>query len=345
MKQKSVAATAKADPRPGLNRTAAPAKRDDLGLTKLLEDLKTHKPTTGILAKTKAAIADKRMLDIVVTQAMAIDLLSTNVPENRDVKQRSVVKHFKSMIDDNFEDTGETYQMNTRNHLVNGQHRLLAIALSGRAQRCYIKCGVSKRAIAALDSNVQRNSADALKISGVRENPIIVAATIKAYMVWKKNQTANVRNTRYGNEDVVDWAGKNHDLTRQIIEASEYALKTLHKQARFLKESQWSFIYFLLSTGPKRQAKAKDFVTKLASGADIGEHNDAAIYFCRKALERFQEDSKSTSPQGAWVVYIWKLKTIIKAWNLWIEGLVKVTAREMRLNKEEHENAKLPTPL
>lgn len=356
MKQRQVASPKKAvsvekpvkvykpdkDPNPGASRIVATAPKKAARYVDFSAILEGHKPTTQILDRVKAATAKKQSFNETITSEAALDLLTLN-QDNRKLKRASIDKMVEDMLADIWIWNGDPIRFDINMKLVDGQHRLWAIYLSKRKQPYTIVTGLPEKAQSTIDNGQNRNASDALQFHGFKEYSTIVAAVIKAYDQWEKSQTVHARNHRYvfSPADVLNWAIANKAEAEKINEFAGYAVKTLFKDAPFFKASQWAFIYFLLWSLPHRQAKAKDFITKLALASGISETENSAIWVGRRMIARIDKDTSGNSHQ----LYTWKMKHLIKAWNLWIEGKEMATEKSFKFTTGEKDNTVIEKPL
>jgi hypothetical protein len=103
---------------------------------------------------TKPAAASKSGLTatiVTVTPKLAGEWMESN-EKNRHIRDRLVVKYARDMSAGNWSLTGEAIKFDTEGCLVDGQHRLLAVILSGVSLQMLVVCGVERAAQTVMDT-------------------------------------------------------------------------------------------------------------------------------------------------------------------------------------------------
>jgi len=330
----------KADPNTGATRIVATEKKARY------VDFSSYLDNYKIQTKILERIADKtpkgEFFKETVNKASALDILTRN-KDNRKLKRQSIDKYVDDLQHGNFEWNGETIKFDKNGRLIDGQHRLWAIVLADAKVPCLIVCGLEPKVQATIDNGQNRNASDALHFHGYIDHPSIVAAVIKAYEQWNRTHTVHSRNHRYvfSPADVLNWALEHENEAKKINEFAEFSVKTLFKDAPFFKASQWAFLYFLLWSLPGRQGKAKDFITKMALNSGISEDEHSAIFYGRRMIARLDKDTEGNSHY----IYTLKVKLLVKAWNLWIEGKERATEKSFRWMAGEKDNTVIEKPI
>jgi hypothetical protein len=123
---------------------------------------------------------------IDVTPAMASDWLHNNF-RNRPVKQDVVQAYARDMLNGTWAPTHQGLAFNDRDELIDGQHRLLAIVLSGRTIRMMVTFGLPSAidgkemtTMDAVDRGASRSVADQLTIQHGFKNAGITAAVCRS---------------------------------------------------------------------------------------------------------------------------------------------------------------------
>lgn len=114
---------------------------------------------------------------IVVTPEIAEQLLARN-EVNRPFKKRWIAALAEDMRSGRWVDDGMPIRISVNGTLVDGQHRLSAVSLSGTTQTLDFRFGVPMEAQDAMDSGVRRSPGDNLAMKG-RENTKTLAAAAR----------------------------------------------------------------------------------------------------------------------------------------------------------------------
>jgi len=162
---------------------------------------------------------------ISVTPEMAKRWLDNNNNHNRDISEFRVSQYVADMEEDRWKFNGETIQFDRSGMLLNGQHRLMAIFVSGIPQTFLIVRGLDPAAQITMDQGTRRSPKDQLGIAGIQMDSTIAAA-IRLHIAWTDgllfgDQVRNNVTTSH----VVQWAQENPDLVRQLRDLAEAGIK------------------------------------------------------------------------------------------------------------------------
>jgi len=106
-----------------------------------------------------------RQTIVNVTPALAREWLGANVSNNRTIR-RTDVEHYKELIkQDRFLTTPEGVQFNVNGHLIDGQHRLTAIAESNKTVPLVVWTDVPEEVMEFLNRGRVRTLADVLTVT------------------------------------------------------------------------------------------------------------------------------------------------------------------------------------
>lgn len=159
-----------ADPKTLIMDPAAIKPKDVSTLVEMIEtDIKAN-PTLGALPVVTGWND--------VTPAIALDLLHRNRPgANRKVDPATVAYYASQMMRDEWKATGQPMLIDREGRLVDAQHRLLAILLSGVTIKSFIVTDVEPipALFAYIDNSRPRSAASALQTAGLNGvSPVIV---------------------------------------------------------------------------------------------------------------------------------------------------------------------------
>lgn len=135
----------------------------------------------------------KRVESRKVTPALAQTWLKTN-RDNRPVRQSMVDAMALDMKNDEWDDNGETIKFDEDNDLIDGQHRLLAVVLSGCSVEMTIVWGIKRKFADTIDAGTKRTFADQLH-KRKEKNHLILAAIVRKVYLWEDGLTLGRRKS------------------------------------------------------------------------------------------------------------------------------------------------------
>jgi len=117
-----------------------------------------------------------------ITPELAKEYLAQNT-HNRNIRQRTVLAYAHDMASGNWRWNGEGIKFDKNGWLIDGQHRLLAIIRSGVTIRMLVVRGLCEGAQSTLDTGVNRQFADILKLRG-EKSCASLAAAVRSVHLW-----------------------------------------------------------------------------------------------------------------------------------------------------------------
>lgn len=112
----------------------------------------------------------------VITPELAAEWLTYRNPRNRTIKTHRVKQYADAMLAGEWHYNGEAIQVDWHGDLLNGQHRLKAIVMSGVTVKILFVYGIDPAVFDTYDSGAGRTAGDALGIDGVKYGKTIAAA-------------------------------------------------------------------------------------------------------------------------------------------------------------------------
>jgi hypothetical protein len=100
--------------------------------------------------------------------------------------------------------------------LMNGQHRLAAVARSGQSVEMMVVYGLDPNARATVDIQRKRTIGDELKMRGVSNNNT-VAAAVRMRLNYENQTVGLTQAFRYSNTDIIEWANVWHDDLQHAV--------------------------------------------------------------------------------------------------------------------------------
>lgn len=253
-----------------------------------------------------------------ITPQLAQLWLSKN-PDNRNLSQPQVNRLTKDMREGKFVYNGESIVLDENGDLMDGQHRLMAIVLSGTSQKMLVAKGVPRAAMKTIDRGEARTVADWLKIRGFTNYTTCAQA---AHILYAFEDGALHR---------IGSTGRFHPSDADAVLARHPGLVDSVTFARSLRETMGvvynsvgtvAFLHYIFSIVDK--AKADDFFTKMAGGTDINKENP--IWHLRNLLIVNNQDKRKKMRSIVRVAFI------LKAWAFFSKGL---PVKRLKYNEDE----------
>lgn len=257
-----------------------------------------------------------------IDQDTALDWLTANT-HNRPLNKNWVRRLVEDLKNNRWQDNGETIKFDTNHVLLDGQHRLMAIAESGISAQLLVVEGLDPEVQATIDIGNVRSAGHILAMNGVT-NGNKVAATAKMvlrydrnpHLVW--NGSSDPTKT-----EIVNFSLENADELMVAVRFAEVVRATI----KVMESSYAAFSYMVLRDS-KHVRRWDDWHEGIVTGADL--HNgDPRLAFRNYNLRRMAKT------KGSWEQQM-NMAIAIKAWNLWA---LKKESQILRFNQIE-----LPMP-
>lgn len=280
---------------------------------------KKEKMDTDILTRIDKDKGKRNLIPINVTPLMAEDIMTRNV-KNRQLKYETVFQYDAEMREDEWEYTNEsTVGTDINGHLIDGQHRLMAIIKSGTAQDLVIFTGLREKARAKMNIGRLRTGGDTMSMMGIGDpNQSAANVSLIVNMItynWPKPN----KKGRGGvtNADIAEFMS-NEDNAERIKHAYTMTEKVFHKNApKLMSKTIWTAMFYLLTL--KKKAAAEEFFTRLSTFEKVGTGDETSpIYYLRKMLDNWGRNAK-LQPAGFWGT-VQRMRYIITAWNHYVAG-------------------------
>lgn len=254
--------------------------------------------------RLKQSAAGRLYHDVVsVTPQMAADWLKRQY-DNRPVRDYIVERYAADMKAGRWRMNGQTISFLPDGRLVNGQHRLHAVILSGCTVAMSVAYNVSLDALDSFDRGIVKTVADIYQMHGVSNQHLVAGAMA---VIWrgrtKQMHTAHIPSS---GESLALYNSGN------VRERLSHSISIARKSSNFLATGLGAGVHFLCAE--KDEALADVFFTMLGSGERMG--NGDPIYALRQRLLTFKgKDHRHMQIRPAMRVAL-----TIKAWNAEREG-------------------------
>lgn len=246
-----------------------------------------------------------------ISPEYAKEVLLTRNKGNRPVKNAAVAKLLQAIQNGEWRLTHQGIAFDWHGNLVDGQHRLIAIAKSGMTVPVSVTTNCDPSIFIACDIGTARTSGDVLSVNGATKND---ATTIGA---------AIGTVLRYEKYPSLAWVGRAAQVSHTEIlhyyhnwSEWEYALKLVNKAYRghrFATPSNVLALIVLANNAGHNWEVISRFAEGLSNGANLAP--DSALLIYRNYLQ--QPGAKPRSHTNA---QQYRLACIIKAFNYYAQG-------------------------
>lgn len=254
------------------------------------------------MEETTSQINYKR---INLTPQMAKELLSNNT-RNRAMRDKYVDALAATIRRGEWEFDGSPIRVSESGVLLDGQHRLMAIAEAGIPCDTMILTGLRDEVQLTIDSGKARRFSDYLKIIGIKDAPAVSSIT-RLYWMYERGHLGGKGNWRRPDpqprqlmETYAQYQGK---ITKSVS-------RGYHVKGHGLKINATAVSVAHMILTPIDQADAAEFFERLRDGAGIKERDP--IFALRRQL--------NSRPKHVHMRSDHQLALIIKAWNKWRDG-------------------------
>lgn len=248
---------------------------------------------------------------ISVSPRLAMELLDRN-SINRQLSQFTVNIYAEAMKRGEWRaDNGETIKITRGDDIVDGQHRLWAVAECGKSVRLLFTFNVADDSFSTIDQGKRRNGSDMISIvgrikdDGGEKNAVVKAAAIALLFKYEMGDislTPNPTNRQYLelNERHPGVSDSAHFFTSKCHGAWKRGM---------VPPAFVVFFHYILT--PRAPEQAEAFLIALVTGEDLRRSSPA--YVLRdKLINNMLSKTKLTRPCT--------LAFIVKAWNAHIQG-------------------------
>ncbi len=239
-----------------------------------------------------------------ITPANAAKILDSKNTSNRNISKGKVAEYVNAMKNGEWLFNGDSIRISSDGILLDGQHRLTALAKSGINQHFVIIENMQKEVGLTIDVGKVRSGGDVLAMeAGVGLNA--AAAISGGIKIFHKHNTGKSMNDsgsgKLTNVQIVEKYRENKELVNSCYEWMD---ANVSKQRAILSKSEMIGLLMILSSADNDDCYS--FAEMVFCGLGISE-------LCSQSLLRDYllsckvKSTKSTQPQ--------RLHTVIKVWN------------------------------
>jgi hypothetical protein len=236
-----------------------------------------------------------------VTPELAEKWLTQNT-HNRNLREKAVLAYARDMEAGNWAENGESIKFAADGTLLDGQHRLQALALSGVSLRMLVVTGLPNSTQETMDDGRKRTLSDALHLRG-EHNAVILGSLLRRALMWTQGQHRNTGAYTPTNTECLTFL-EQHPETRDSAKVAATVRKTGRLPASVIALTHWVFA----------KIDAEDaawFFDRLGSGADLEQYHP--VWTLRKRAAELN-DNAGRVPEDMLLAFV------IKAWNAYRDG-------------------------
>jgi hypothetical protein len=239
--------------------------------------------------------------DRIVTPEEATDLLRRNT-RNRRLRPALVGKLAGAMRRGEWRFNGDSIRISEDDELLDGQHRLAAVAETGIPQRFLVVTGLPSETQETMDAGAKRTMADTLKLRG-EQNVNRLAAALRLVFLYETQDSFRPPNISPTTQELLACFERNPGVAEAVSGINPVIANT------YLASGPVSACAHLFRRVDV--ADAEVFFTRLAQGTELTPEDP--IYLLRRMFAQRRPAGSRIPPyiQGA---------LLIKAWNLWRRG-------------------------
>jgi hypothetical protein len=240
---------------------------------------------------------------VTITPALAEMMLERNTG-NRPFRLGRMRKHMATIKEGRWKLTSQGISFARDGKLTDGQHRLNAIKESGVSVPCRVTFGEDPEVFDVLDTGAPRGAADVLAIAGYKYWTHLAAAARVFAIITGPTPSAN---TSFPNDKLLELVEK-HPLLAEVCTDG-------HRIAGKLRTSSAPLIaaLFLIRQSEGDTARFKDFVERLADGANL--HQRHPVLVLRNMLLKQGFEGPNNSGKTARIA-----AAVILCWNAFAAG-------------------------
>jgi hypothetical protein len=218
--------------------------------------------------------------------------------KNRNADDQWVITLARVMLDGLWKPNGDSIKFDLNGHLIDGQHRLMAVVKSGVT----IQSAVARNVECNPDDRKVRTLADAFQFE-VEDHARVFARAISKVWQIKQFISAKSKGNKLTNIEALAFFKENEGKLRAALEIVGYTEKLLLSRDLMVG---WTFLFCASD-----QDKGRTFIELFKTGENIGRSHP--VYLLRKALMEDLLASRKMKWQS-------KNAIIIKAWNAFKAG-------------------------
>lgn len=238
--------------------------------------------------------------------------LAKNLDHNRTVRQWKVGRYAFAMQEGRWIPTSSTIKFDSDGHLIDGQHRLLAVIEANLKVDMMVARGEDPNAVHVIDVNTPRNAADSLVLTGsvTKTSATQMAGLANALNGYEQGYFVNAMSElgnadRFANDEMVEFVKERFAEMEEALVVANHVMRMLP-----LNRSGIAVAFLVLR---KVDADAADeFFNRLAQGILHGGEDPLVVLTRKATSERLQPHRKNLVGTTLYLIF--------RTWNAWRSG-------------------------
>ncbi len=278
-----------------------------LELTSLLDKNLVHRTVVTVETIQGVTIESRT---VVITPALAEFLLTKN-SHNRPLNKGNASKIALAMTNNEWQYDGTPISFDKYGKLLNGQHRLTGVVLSGKSIIFKITSGFSPSIFTTMDVGKVRTGSDVLAIAGIDNYKLMAQTANFVYQFQRGSVSVNASKTSrnalrpnitLSHSQLLDFVGVNPSLKESV----KFQMKQKKTQGgSLLPNYVVSGLHFLFSE--KNNQQADEFLTSVLTGENLT--STQSMFHLRNRLVNSKFDKRNRLQHNEIV------KLTVWAWN------------------------------
>lgn len=202
------------------------------------------------------------------------------------------------------ERTGDPIRFDTQGNLIDGQHRLNAVIMSGKSYHFLVLRNLPPEIFSKLDIGLKRTGGDVLHIEGAK-NALAMSAMVRKYLLLKKGSYGEIGGSQHARTSNTQLK-KEYRRRKKWWDALNVQCHEWYREfSKAIKPSEIGGYYAYLQEIDTEDAAR--FFDKLCTGADVSKNSPIRLlrnYFINKKQAYAKPNAME---RGALIFKVWNL--------------------------------------
>ena len=234
----------------------------------------------------------------LIDPTIAEAYLQRNIAHNRNLIPIYVNKYAADMNAGRWRPIGDPLRFDKDGNLIDGQHRLHAVIVSGVSVRFPVIRGLDPADVHVVDTGKARTPGDMLRLSGFNNTPLRAAA-LRVLLHIKAGPLTSRSMSSYTFAEILEAAYRHPQLGESC---------KVVKAVRGIRPSTIVAVHYIGGTLLGRHEDADAFVKVMNTGIPAYEHDAAHRFREKMIMDRLQGHARKTEP--------FTIRAAVHVWNL-----------------------------
>lgn len=244
---------------------------------------------------------------VTITPSIAQEMLTHNT-HNRPLSNATIYKYASFIKRGEWVVNGESIKFDCNGNLIDGQHRLKAVIISGKPIQSYVVRGLDPEVFSVIDTNLKRTARHALALDGAKYYQDIAAVIPRVMLL--------VRNNALRGNNAIDGISNTQILSIYREHRDEWEASAAFASALYYSEGRLpisridvgAYHYFLIHYKHHHPELVEKFLKSILSYSSC---DDQMLETLRKRLLRDLTGNTKMKRE-------YKQSLITKVWNAWV---------------------------